>query len=33
MLVKTNCFCTFARKLTDGGYVTYLPYAQIVNCK
>ena len=33
MLVKTNCFCTFARKLTDGSYVIYLPHAQIVNCK
>ena len=28
MLVKTNCFCTFARKLTDGSYVIYLPHAQ-----
>ena len=33
MLVNTNCFCTFARKLTDGSYVIYLPHAQIVNCK
>lgn len=30
---ENQLFCTFARKLTDGSYVIYLPHAQIVNCK
>ena len=33
MLVKPNCFCTFAHKLPCGSQGTHLPLIQIVICK